>query len=121
MSSDRIGAEACADNIDSDHFHSAIWVPGSLDSGAKPLAQIDSRQAAGCGGGFLTSSWQESRGSIGVSAPACTTKVVCNPDAGYPSIIALDACIVPMHAPQWKRYVTSFARTTTLAGDKPHP
>jgi hypothetical protein len=84
MSSDRIGAEACADNIDSDHFHSAIWVPGSLDSGAKPLAQIDSRQAAGCGGGFLTSSWQESRGSIGVSAPACTTKVVCEPRRGLP-------------------------------------
>ena len=42
-----------------------------------------------CGGGFLNSSWQESRGSIGVSSSRrVLLKWYVNPDAGYPSIIA---------------------------------
>ena len=62
-------------------------------------------------------SWLDRR----LSSRRVPLKWYANPDAGYPSIIALGACIVPMHAPQSKRYLASFVRATTLAGDKAHP
>ena len=105
----------------SEHYIAYLFVDGIPSASAlgiivsrcSLLGALPGPEPRSCGGAFLTSlvsgkSWLDKR----LGSRRVPLKWYANPDAGYPSIIALGASIVPMHAPQWKRYLASFVRGT---------